>query len=375
MTAAAARAALVVSSLTLSAALGVPQPTHASPQRYVLHRLDIPSANRLYDFATTDEYGARAFALGANGSVAALAGDPGVTYYRAKRILVWRAHGSRITLRMPPLEVLRSAFRHSSVYGEPYPSTGFVRVVLANDGTPFATVSNDFSGAYLGSDKRVFRWTGTRWRYVRSPLQAFPQDFDVVAAEMHPLRIGTTADYSSEPYDVDQGQSNPLYRQPEMWIVTASSARELGLGVMESLAGGYACGFISRIDWTADHGLHPEDAAYVIRRRKDRVDQLGRGIAFGVNAGGIAVGDNRSTVRDEAHSAVPMRWDARGGAPLAREPGTAFAVAPDGTIVGALRRRGGFIVRAGKLTLLDRLTTGGHVIGAYAINANDESWC
>jgi hypothetical protein len=360
-------AAITALSATLSATLGAAQPMQTAPRHYALHRLRIPIENRLADFDAPNEYGPRSFALSANGAVAALIGDPGAHYW-AKRIVVWRADGSRITLRMPPEDVLRPVFRHFEPADQQYGFSHFVRVVLANDGTPFATVANDFSGAYMGSDKAVLRWTGTRWTNVHMPPVAFPGDFDVVAAEVYPLRLGMTADYSGNIYDVDQAHSNPLYREPEMWIATASSARELGLGVMESLAGAYACGFLSRVDWDANNGLKPEELAYVIRRRTDRIDQLGRGIAFGVNASGTAVGDNRATVRDEAHSAVPMRWDAR-AAPLAREPGTAFAIAPDGTIVGALRRRGGFVVRDGKLTLLDRLVTGAHIAGAYAINA------
>ena len=57
---------------------------------------------------------------------------------------------------------------------------------------------------------------------------------------------------------------------------------------------------------------------------------------------------------------VPVRWDARGATVLGREPGTAFAIARNGTTVGALAHGGGFVARGAAAAdpALDALVSG-----------------
>jgi hypothetical protein len=301
--------------------------------------------------------------LAANGAVAAIARSP-----NGSRIVVWRADGSRVTIGYPSQRALHGLFRRSNVYQPEFPAISFRYLALAPDGTPFATIANGFSGAYTGEERRIFRWTGLRWVLIPTD-HTIGLDADVAAAELPDLRIAVTGEYSSEVTDVDLVHSVPTYHADEAYVLHGTSATKLGLGRVEAMAGRYLCGYLRIVDWQAHHGLIPEERPTALRWHDGRTDRLGSGIAFGLNRDGVAVGDDRSSVQDVAHSALPMRWDAQNGRPLIHRYGSAYAIAPDGTIVGALRHGGGFVVRDGRFTLLDQAVAGVHVVGAYAINA------
>ncbi|MDQ6941623.1 MAG: hypothetical protein M3169_03800 [Candidatus Eremiobacteraeota bacterium] len=361
--------------------------------RYVVHQLAMP-ADSVLSANDIARYGPRAIALATNGAVAAVVEDRGRTFL-SRRIVVWRADGSRVTIGMPDDTVLHEAFRHYTGGPVPYPQSSFSHVVLAGDGTPFATVSNGFSGAYSGTDQGVFRWAGAAWKLVRAAGQngsMVPTDFDVVAAELPALRIGMTGDYSGGFVQIDALEHDPAYQLPEALLYDGTTVRSLGTGTMTALAGTYACGFIGEQNGRTmpDNVNVDGQIPYALLFHDGVTKRLGRGVAFGVNASGVAVGDDRISVnggsittirtatstqviaRNGLPNGMPVRWDPRGATALGRKPGTAFAIAADGTIVGAFARGGGFVAHDRALTALDALVPGSHahIRGAYAINAH-----
>ncbi|HEV2737299.1 MAG TPA: hypothetical protein VGU66_01860 [Candidatus Elarobacter sp.] len=370
------------------------------PARYVLHQLTVPPGDLLDgDFmqgaVSVDgvaRRGPRTIALAANGAVAAIVTNTG-NLYPARTIVVWRPGGSRVTIGLPDPAVLDQGFHHRGGRVDTFPSASFSRVVLADDGTPFATVTNSFSGAYSGIDKAVFRWIGTKWRNVPpagEPISPARSDYDVVAAELPKLRIGLTGDSSSADVSFDELEHTPGYQLPEAMVYDGLTMRGLGAGTMTALAGAYACGFIGEQNGrTMPDNVNVEgQIPYALLWHDGATTRLGRGLAFGVNAGGVAVGDNRVSIEGGPLLAtraeydrlkimpgkppvvVPVRWDAHGATVLGREPGTAFAIARNGTTVGALVHGGGFVSRGSSLTALDALVSGSHVHirGAYSID-------
>ena len=363
---------------------------------YALHQLALPAGYVLAGDPSVDGGAVRSFtrdgprtvALGANGAVAAIVDDSGRARSR-RRIVVWRAGGSRVTIGMPGDAVLHQASQHHAGGDKPFPYASFSRVVLAADGTPFATVTNPFSGAYSGIGKSVFRWTGTTWKAVRT-AQTMPRDIDVAAADSQPLHVGITGDFSSGFLTYDEVVNDPAFQRPVALSYDGTTVRRLGIGTLTGLAGAYACGFIGE-----QNGLVMPDNVnvegqlpYALLWHAGATKRLGRGLAFGVNAKGVAVGDNRVSVLGGPLLAtrakydrlkmtpglppvvMPVRWDARGVSVLGHAPGTAFAIATDGTIVGALENGGGFVSHGSGVTALDGLIGGAHahILGAYAVN-------
>jgi hypothetical protein len=221
--------------------------------------------------------------------------------------------------------------------------------------------------------------------------QTVPRDIDVAAADAQPLHVGITGDFSSGFLTYDEVVNDPAFARPQALSYDGTTLHRIGTGTLTGIAGPYACGFIGE-----QNGLIMPDnvnvegqVPYALLWHDGSTKRLGRGMAFGVNASGVAVGDNRVSVEGGPLMAtraefdrlkmvpgvppivMPVRWDAHGPAVLGRDPGTAFAIAPDGTVVGSLLRSGGFVAHGAAVTPLDTLVRGvhAHIRGAYAINA------
>ena len=378
--------AAVMPALALLTTVTAAAPIRHAP-RYVLRSLEFPSGMALQQRA-----GPRPLepplALAANGAVAALAvGFRGGYESTAEDIVVWRSDGTRTVIGLPSRAAMAGAFHHlTSNMGSSFPFVEFLRVVLAADGTPFATVSSTFSGAYTGSDLGIFRWTGARWIVVAGssrPPFTDPPDYRVVAAELPKLRVATTRDYSSAVYNVDAGDFDPHYREDEAWILTGKTWHRLGFGDLTSLAGPFACGYISYIHRhpILERPTRAQLQPIALLWKGGRVTRLGAGVAFGVNAEGAAVGDDRATIdgmtiRNQMPGpigGVPVLWKAGTKTQLATRTGTAYAVGDDGTVVGTFADGRGFIVRDGVRHELDATIVRGlrrrRITGAFAVNA------
>jgi hypothetical protein len=390
-----------MATLTIAGAIAAsaaPMSAAEATPRYALRSLAVPAGLALTNAPVRPLEAP--FALAANGAVAALAYDDRGTH-AASQVVVWRADGTRTVIGLPPDAVLEAVLRH---YGpitkgprEPYRRATFAHVVLAGDGTPFATVAAGFSGAYSGTDKGVVRWTGTRWIAVDPSRKrddfSLPTDFDVAAAELPGLRVAMTADYWGLFVNIDAVRSQEHYQLPQAWVLDATATHVLGFGRITSLAGKYAGGYIGETNGRPmpDNFNIGTQRPVALLWRNDRSTRLGPGIAFGVNELGAAVGDDRTTidgttqmttrtansastiVRAGIPDGVPMLWNAGTTTTLAKRAGTAFAIARDGTIVGTFTNGAGFVVKNGALHELDAsVVRGAHgktVAGAYAIGA------
>ena len=191
----------------------------------------------------------------------------------------------------------------------------------------------------------------------RGPERSPPSDFDVVAAELPALRVGMTGDYSGGFVEFDALKHDPTDQLPEALVYDGTTLQRVGTGTMTALAGAYACGFIGEQNGrTMPDNVNVEgQTPYALLWHAGSTKRLGRGVAFGVNASGVAVGDDRTSVtggsmtttrtgtrmqvvaRMGTPNGMPVRWDAHGTTALGHDAGTAFAVAPDGTIVGTSR--------------------------------------
>ena len=391
------RFAALTCAVALVATAAPVLPSEETP-RYVLRQLALPKGLGL--LSTPVRPLEPPFALAANGAVAALAYHDARSY-AASHVVVWRADGTRKVIGLPSNAVLTAVLQH---YQPPfdrgyraYRRATFARVVLATDGTPFATMMAGFSGAFGGTDKGVVRWTGTRWVSV-NPYRdqrdfSVPTDFDVAVAELPALRVAMTADYWGSFVNFDAVQRQAHYQTPQAWVLDATATHVLGFGRITSLAGDYACGYIGETNGRPmpDNFNIGTQQPVALLWRNARSTRLGRGIAFGVTAHGAAVGDNRTSidgttqtvtrtgnsaameVRPGIPDGVPTLWNAGRTTALAKRAGTAFAIARDGTIVGTFADGAGFVVKNGTLRELDALIGrglhGAHVAGAYALDA------
>ena len=314
----------------------------AAPGRYAVHGLALPAGTVLAGDAYGELSAGRPFARGAprtialaaNGAIAAIVAQRDGSLPR--RIVVWRAGGSRVTIGMPGDDALHEAFRQYSGGPEPFPQASFARVVLAGDGTVFATVANMFSGAYSGIGKGVFRWTGATWKFVR-----IPPDAEAAAAESPPLRVGATRDFSSSFLTYDEVVADPAFQRPSAVVFDGATVRRFGTGTLTGLAGPYACGFVGERDGMImpDNVSPGGQLPFALLWHGTAAKRLGRGMPFGVNSSGVVVGDDRESVEggplqgtlaelQRLHiepgsmpTVLPMRWTrtarTRSGASLA----------------------------------------------------------
>jgi hypothetical protein len=369
-------------------ASGTPGSSAPHTPRYVLRTLAFPSGMTLPKRDTVRPL-ELTFALAANGAVAAIGAGSANGAVKQAHIVVWRVDGTRPVIGLPSQTVLARAFRHAVTNtAMHFPVANFDHVVLANDGTPFTTVSSGFSGAYSGEDKGIFRWTGTRWTIVAASGHAGeppPPDYDVAAAELPNLRVAMTRDYSSWTFNFDAEVRDPNYQADEAWILAGAEPHRLGFGDVRSLAGAFACGYVS---YAYRHAVpqQPDRARLqpiALVWKNDHLTRLGPGVAFGVNVNGAVVGDDRTTLDGVTSpgsglagpiDGVPTLWSAGAKTRLADRTGTAYSVSDDGTIVGTFAGARGFVVRGGALHELDATIVGGlHgrvIAGAYAINAH-----
>ncbi len=298
-------------------------------------------------------------AIGAHGSVAILLARTSSLPHNATRLLIVRANGTRLELRVQVPEITRafSGLKPSECRTDSDRCPYFEHITLARDGTPFITAAYIFSGAYSGVRRIAFVWNG-RWRVVPQgrPFTAVgkpdePTNVSIAAAE-GAERFAYVGDYSNRfpQEDLDLAARDRSYMADISGLQFYSKNANLGLGNATAMRGSFIAGF--------DAGLKlvgaVEDSVAVLwhcaftRRAFNHPcsrTQLGPGVAYGVDSRGNAVGDNRAVystagaVVSADRSArpsigLPVLW--RSGRPtvLAENTGSAYAISENGTIVG-----------------------------------------
>jgi hypothetical protein len=312
-----------------------------------------------------------ALALSQRGSVAMVVLKTRATTHGIaidSQILVVRPNRTRVLLHRPPDSLLATAFRTYALgpNGEhDYSGARFAGVALAADGTPFATLEFPFSGAYSGVEDAVFIWNGRRWRAALPDL-ALPIDPTnfAIAAAASPSRFACNGDYLNTTSNLDAAQSDPHYQENAALAIDGARTLSLGFGAATAMSGAFIVGYSdgSRSVTFTDRPVQKPTALEWMSGRRS---QLGRGIAYGVNARGDAVGN-------DGEAPLPMLWQNGRAIRLTDAAGTAYAIAADATIVGAVGDRA-FVVTGGdpgrKLVRIDKLLRDRrwHITAAYAI--------
>ncbi|MFN2527425.1 MAG: hypothetical protein ABR584_01745 [Candidatus Baltobacteraceae bacterium] len=357
---------------------------------YTLKNLALPTGYSLFHaYPNAFDSGRTDFSLAANGMVAALA-VRGPQYRGANRIIVWRRDGSRVALVLPSDALLARSVRQHSIGPNgrvEFPDASFRNVVLADDGTPFVTVDNSFSGAYSGNATAVFRWGSSGWAVVADYHLSdtdSPSDFTVEAASS-PEHVLLTGDYSSGFIIFDAQERDPKYQLAQTFLLDGKRLTRVGDGIATAMAGRFISGYFGTMyGKTIPDNLNRDgQQAHAALWNGSSPKTLGPGIAFAINARGVAVGDDRVgltggsyTILSGPHSTVVT---ARGGKPsgspvlwmdgrahrLSARYGTSLGISEAGTVVGSYQPSGSFIYRAGVLRNLGQPA-------AYAINNREE---
>jgi hypothetical protein len=337
----------------------------------------------LPDGATIDaEAGGAAVTANARGDVVANAalGD-------RRRIVVWDVQGHRRILEPPP----------GGQYDQPemaFTGDG----VVAPDGTVYGIGGYPFSGAYSGVRTRFFAWRAG------PPLEINGRACAGRATDAHPTavaadgRVALAGGYDSDVMSIDAIEAGVM--PPTASILDGPTCHALDFGWISALDGGFAAGRRGYQNGKPiPSNVNAQSQKYVaVRWTGTHAEELGSGVALGVNAKGDCVGSDAppgihgaysisssgpaGTVThrygiDNIHAVV---WHGNVMTRLSPEAtrSIAYAINESGrTVVGTMRDAGGQHAvrwRDGKAELLDNLLprdAGWQLITAYAITPDN----
>ncbi len=312
-----------------------------------------------------------------NGAVAVILGELSANYedpvrrtgritYPAQRVMIVRSDGTKTFLRASAL-LASHAINWAPTYSEcrkaPQSCAFFANVALADDGTPFVTLASYFSGAYSGISKAALEWNGS-WHAIRqrNALHGLgkpsdPRSVEIAAADT-PWDYAFVGDYfdSFATEDLVLASDDPTYMADVSGAAFEWGSVGLGIGDATAMRGRFVAGFDAAIKLVAARSPSP---AYALRWECVQSvtalhpctrTELGPGITFGVDSRGDVVGDNEQRLEQDRllrSGGQPMLWRDGRAFPLSDDLGAAYAIAENGTIVGALGvRLAGFIASA-----------------------------
>ena len=309
----------------------------------------------------------RTTSLSPFGSVAVLLQPSGPRWAAATKLLVIRADGSQVMLPRPDDQTLAEAFHESETAGwkPSYPYAYFDGVSLARDGTPFATVAATFSGAFSGVNTAVFTWNGEKWTNVLPQSEYFKSRNITIGAADILGRAAFNVNTYNQFVNLDEAERDPHYH--EFWTFLADGRRQtrLGYGSATAMRGDVVVGYSAGISQMAKN---PQPCIAWEWLGDKRVN-LGRGIAYGINASHDAVGDDEQILGTEGR---PVLWRNGSVIRLSDEKGSALAISDDGTIAGYVGDDG-FLIRGDdsrrRIVRIDTVLAqrGWHVFVVYAI--------
>jgi hypothetical protein len=315
------------------------------------------------------------FALSQDGTVATIV--PEDTYYLtgARYVYIRHRDGSRLRLAVPAAALLAKTFRiHVGTNNVPaFQDVYFTSVRLTTNGMPVATVVSHFWGAYSGVETAAFAWEHGTWKLVPQ-RNVMPPDVvgrvvnTQVAAVETPSRGVFNGVYGGK-WSLDIAyRDDPTYMLDQVELMDHNRVTALGIGTATAMNGTSVVGFEGGLN---PFGLSCENKhpAFAVEwTGKDR-RQLGRGIAYAVNAQGVVAGDDEQVLGGDRR---PVIWKHGVTTLLGRGNGSAFAINDDGTVVGAVGGQA-FVSSTrdiGHLRLLDQLTSDRtwSLTAAYAVN-------
>ncbi len=337
----------------------------APPQGAGILGLTLATGSSSYARPTT-------FALGAGGSVAAIVGPLPASFagtsFEGTSVLIVRNDGSRTVLTFPRHATYDSCAAPGATSSNSQPTARLDAVAVARDGTPFVSISCVSSGAYLHIFRSAALWNGDGWHDTTADLVPLHPTNRSVGAADTPINAAYNGDYGYTFANLDEAQSTAHYQEQETGYTRAGRGFSLGYGVATAMRGQFVAGYSDGVNWTTP-GLLPTIA---LEWTDGLRSELGPGVAYAVNGSGTVAGDDET--KYGASDGHPVMWTAGNTVRLSASHGAAYAIADDGTLVGAVDR-GGFVIAGGDATrrlryLDDMVPHAWHISGAYGIAAN-----
>lgn len=248
-----------------------------------------------------------------------------------------RVHGVERILPPPRAGALRQAFFGMQVRasGAPIFPDAAIAAVALSGGVPIVTVTNPLAGAYSGTETASFRWDGSQWRPIFTDASKRRSNAWIAGGTTGTAVFGTDdlakspAALVAVPYPEGTGAR---------WLFGNTDRAMSGViptGTGPTSFWGY------RVERAAHAASVPRAALWGSDGRRD----LYSGIAWGANASGVVVGDDRAQLDTIGRPVVSVGSRV---SVLAQTAGSAFAVNDAGVIVGSLavtsERDAGFIV-------------------------------
>jgi len=269
-------------------------------------------------------------AMSRSGKIAAISSlGPG----NASVIRIVRANGTALTLQPPSDAVLTTAFsieNTSAGSTSRHSQTRFRNIVLAEDGTPFATIGNLFSGAYSGVETNVFAWRG-RWTIPLGKSHVDDGAGYAIAAVETPDRFVFGTNYLGTFSNVDAMATEPHYQEDQAFLLSRSGTR-LGYASVTAMQKRYIVGYAAG-EREVNSPQRGSAHSVALEWRDGRETTLGPGIAYGVNEAGDAVGSDDATLGDRGR---PTLWRRGTTIWFGTGVGTAFAISDSSEVVGTL---------------------------------------
>ncbi len=278
--------------------------------------------------------------LARNGAVGVLlhTGD-----LRNNRLLIVRTNGTHVVLSSPT--EVRNAKTHW-LQACPQPNVAcamFENAVLADDGTPFATLRRIFSGAYSGVDDVAARWTGTQWTNAAPRGTSMTATNLNVAAVDTPENFAVNGDFGNSNANFDAAKADPRYQAEETAWCRAAPCTRLGYGSAKGIRGSRVVGFDAGLR-SVGYMNEPPHATMAVMWQNARERKLGPGVAYAVDGDGNAVGSDEATL---GAPGFPILWPRTGKAiRLGTRPGVAVGISESGTIVGTIDENVAFVASA-----------------------------
>lgn len=309
------------------------------------------------------------------------------------RLLVVRSDGTATSLYATDAVEATRPFKNGNDVADCPRNEGdcpiFRDVRLARDGTPFATIAVDLSGAIMLTFEAVVKWNGT-WQAVppgkpfdRSGDPSTPENRSIGAADT-PLDYAYTGSFTGFGLDNAMMEQRRSYGHDIAAVRFGSRTIQLGLGHVTAMRGTYIAGADIYSRNRPDNAVlwHCVNSIAAVSPCAEQV--LGWGVAYGVDSIGDAVGSDTANADDGGElinrQGHPVLWRDERKISLSDENGAAYAISENGTIVGEFgqgRFASGFVANARsirpKAMPLDRLVTnlGQHHVSAALGVAND----
>ncbi len=218
--------------------------------------------------------------------------------------------GKRHAIDGPSDDLLAKAFFSAQLdhHGKRiFPRASIVAIALQNE-IPIVTVANQLSGAYSGTEEVSFKWINSRWIPLSINKSRSHQNYYIVGGDASEAIFGID-DLGTQPALIPDTQR--AYPQAVGTLVVGrAKSQTIFQSIPTDGYGGAFWGYraIQRVDTT----FVPEAFEWRAGHTRD----LYQGIAWGANASGVVVGDDRAQVNFLGHPLAVLPTGVRRLSPL-----------------------------------------------------------